>query len=92
MLECVIFLAFVLLAVLFDILDRHIEHRHQQKLYEAARVNQYQHKRRQVTRLRRHRRAVLILTAALSHPVTWHALHEYAVHLVVYSGKLLPSH
>jgi hypothetical protein len=28
----------------------------------------------------------------LGHPVIWHGLHEYCVHLVVYSGYIISGH
>lgn len=33
-----------------------------------------------------------LLAGALSHPITWDALHHYAVHVVVYSGYFIPKH
>lgn len=28
----------------------------------------------------------------LGHPVIWHGVHDYAVHLAIYSGYFLPTH
>ena len=30
--------------------------------------------------------------AALGHPATWNSLHEFFVHIVVYSGRIIPAH
>ena len=32
------------------------------------------------------------VAGALSHPITWDTMQHYIIHLVVYSGKLLPLH
>lgn len=34
----------------------------------------------------------VLVAAAVSHPITWHSLQEYAVHIVIYSGYILPKH
>lgn len=45
------------------------------------------------TRIARHTSRFLILvSAAAGHPATGDALHEYVVHLLVYSGYVLKAH
>lgn len=44
-----------------------------------------------------HRAGVLTLLAPfcihyLTHPAFWHAVKEYIIHLVVYSGLVIPGH
>lgn len=37
-------------------------------------------------------RFILVITGMVFHPHTMHAIHEYAVHIVVYSGYIIKGH
>lgn len=33
-----------------------------------------------------------VLMAGLAHPATWSSFHDFMVHIVIYSGKVIPVH
>lgn len=78
--QAIVLLAFVGLSVVWHIVEDKI---HERKL-KRAEVNP-------TSEPKRHSRLFLLLTP-VSHPYVWDGIREFVVHLVVYSGHLLPVH
>lgn len=75
-LDAAIFASFLGMALCFDRLEAWIEV-HRAKHHEPTAAKH---------------RLTKYLVVATGHPAVWNAAHEFAVHVVVYSGKVFPGH